>query len=291
MTPAQGTPSTPPAETAAGPAPGPAEEATLSLGHGDLHVCLDGPRHAPALLLVHGSAATARSWDWLVPLLTSSHRVVRVDLPGHGRSPAPADGDFATAAQARAVGAALERLGIGHAVVVGHSSGGYTATALAGQRPGLVTALALINTGPALEAFIAPESGPPDPADWPPSDEELRRFASSGFRDGFEIPQEFVEQLRTLDLRASAAAMRGSLAYLKEQALPARLAPLGTPLQVIFGDQDRRWLPSSAADYRAVPGADVTMLPGSGHTPIIEDPAGTAAPLLAFTARHRGPRT
>jgi pimeloyl-ACP methyl ester carboxylesterase len=78
--------------------------------------------------------------------------------------------------------------------------------------------------------------------------------------------------------------MQASRDYVKEQALPSRLAPLGKPLLVIFGEEDRRWRSSSAADYRAVPGARVEMLPALGHTPILEDPARTASCLLAFTA-------
>ena len=63
-----------------------------------------------------------------------------------------------------------------------------------------------------------------------------------------------------------------------------RLASIGKPLLVIFGEEDRRWRSSSAADYRAVPGARVEMPPGVGHTPILEDPVRTASCLLAFTA-------
>ncbi|MFD0473963.1 alpha/beta fold hydrolase [Nonomuraea thailandensis] len=54
--------------------------------------------------------------------------------------------------QARRAGEALDRLGVRQAVVAGHSSGGVVATALAELRPGLVTALALVNTGPSLDA-------------------------------------------------------------------------------------------------------------------------------------------
>lgn len=89
-----------------------------------------------------------------------------------------------------------------------------------------------------------------------------------------------------MTFHAVAASMQASRAYLDEQALPDRLAVLGKPLQVIFGDEDRRWRPSSAADYRAVPGARVELLAGAGHTPIMEDPSRTAALLLAFTALH-----
>ncbi|WP_406004973.1 alpha/beta hydrolase [Streptomyces sp. NBC_00637] len=262
------------------------EETTLHLEHGGLHVRQDGPRDAPVLVLIHGSAASSRSWDALVPLLTELHRVVRVDLPGHGRSAEPVGGDYAMPEQGRRIGVALDRLGIEHAVVVGHSSGGYAATALAEQRPDLVTAFALINTGPHMEAFIGPGTGAIDPAQWPPTDEQIRRFASTAFHPGYQIPQVLVDELRGMTYGALAAATLAATAYLGERPLPARLRDLGKPLQVIFGDQDRRWRPSSAADYLVVPGADVALLPGAGHTPILEAPSRTAALLLPFAAQH-----
>lgn len=264
---------------------GAAENSILGLEHGDMYVCQDGPRVAPVLLLIHGSAASSRSWDALVPLLATRCRVIRIDLPGHGRSAEPGDGDYAIPEQGRRIGTALDRLGIEHAIVVGHSSGGYAATALAEQRPDLVTAIALINTGPSMDAFIAPE-GAMDPTQWPPTDEQIRRFASTGFRTGYQVPQELIDELRGMTYHAVTAAMQASAAYLTQQPLPDRLVALDKPLQVIFGDQDRRWRPSSAADYRAVPGARVELLPGAGHTPILEDPPRTAALLLSFAEIH-----
>ena len=268
-------------------APEAAEESTLPLDDGDIYVCQEGPRDAPVLLLIHGSASSTSSWDSLVPLLTESHRVIRVDLLGHGRSAKPAGASYETRDQARRVGEALDRLGVKHATVVGHSSGGAAATALLEQRPDLVAALVLINAGPSLDAFIATQTGTVDPSHWPPTDEQLRRFASTGFsRAGYEIPQELVDELRGLDPHAFIAAMQGTRAYLEQRALPDRLRGLGKPLLVIFGADDRRWRSSSADDYRVVPGATVEMLPGLGHTPILEDPPRTAESLLAFTAIH-----
>ncbi|MEV0385834.1 alpha/beta fold hydrolase [Nonomuraea sp. NPDC050643] len=262
------------------------ESSILSLDDGTIHVCQDGPRDAPALLLIHGSAASARSWDPLVPLLTGSHRVIRIDLLGHGRSAKPADRSYEIPDQGHRVGAALDRLGVEHAIVVGHSSGGYTATALAEQRPDLVTALVLINTGPGLGAYIAPESAAIGPSQWPPTDEQIRQFASTGFsRPGYRIPQELLDEVRTMTYHTLTMTMKASLGYLGRQELPDRLRPLGKPLLVIFGEDDRRWRSSSAADYRTVPGARVELLPGLGHSPILEDPARTAVPLLAFAAQ------
>lgn len=263
------------------------ESSTLSLDDGDIYVCQDGPRDAPALLLIHGSASSTRSWDPLVPLLATSHRVIRIDLLGHGRSAKPSDRSYAIPDQARRVGAALDRLGIEHAIVVGHSSGGYSATALAEQRPDLVTALAFINTGPSLNAFIAPGSAAIDPAQWPPTDEQLRQFASTGFsRVGYQIPQELLNEVRAMTYHTLTATMRASSGYLEQRALPDRLTVLGKPVLVIFGEDDRRWRSSSAADYRVVPGAEVELLPGLGHSPLLEDPPRTAALLLAFAASH-----
>ncbi|WRZ87922.1 alpha/beta hydrolase [Streptomyces sp. NBC_01007] len=263
------------------------ESSTLSLDDGDIHVCQGGPRDAPALLLIHGSASSTRSWNPMVPLLTGSHRVIRIDLLGHGRSAKPADRSYAIPDQARRTGVALDRLGVEHAVVVGHSSGGVVAVALAEQRPDLVTALALVNTGPGLDAFIAPESAATGPTQWPPTDEQIRRFASTAFsRAGYQIPPELLDEVRCMTHHTFTTTMRATRSYLEQRALPDRLAVLAKPLLVIFGENDRRWRSSSAFDYHAVPGAKVELLPGLGHSPLLEDPPRTATPLLAFTAIH-----
>lgn len=152
-------------------------------------MCQDGPRDAPALLLIHGTASSTRAWDPMVPLLTGSHRVIRIHLLGHGRSAA------ATRSRTRHVGPTWHWTGSA-------SSRPWSspfqrraaATALAGQRPDLVTALAFVNTGPSLNAFIASESAAIGASQWPPTDEEVRQFASTGFsRAGYQIPRELLD--------------------------------------------------------------------------------------------------
>jgi pimeloyl-ACP methyl ester carboxylesterase len=251
----------------------------------DLFVTSDGPSDAPPLVLIHGTAASGESWSGMVPALATAHRVIRVDLPGCGSSPAPASYDID--AQAGRVGEALDELGVTSAVVAGHSSGGIVATALAVLRPSLVSAVVLINTGPSMESYIAPPF-PYQPADWPTlTDDQLRVAAAQAFRPGFDIPADAIDQVRAMTFEGFAGTSMALRSYLTAAPLPTRLAPTGKPLLVIFGEQDARWRASSAGDYLAVPGAQVSYLPGSGHTPIIEDPSATAALLLAFTA---GPR-
>lgn len=262
------------------------EDMILSLDGDDLHVCQHGPRDAPALMLVHGTGASGQEWDPLVPLLTGNHRVIRIDLLGCGRSAKPDDGDYSVPAQGRRVGLALDALGVDHAVLVGHSSGGYEATALAEQRPGLVTAIALVNSGPGMAAFIGQDAAI-DPARWSDlTDDQLRQAVRTGFGPGFPIPDDYLAQVRAMTFHTFAAASRANVAYVTEKTLPDRLAAVGTPLLVLFGEEDQRWRSSSAADYGVVAGARIELLAGLGHSPNLEDPLRTAEPLLAFAALH-----
>ncbi|MFH8406961.1 alpha/beta fold hydrolase [Streptomyces sp. NPDC018019] len=81
----------------------------------------------PALLLLHGAGRTLVDWELVAPLLVAEgHRVVAMDLRGHGKS-GGGDGPWTFAGVVADVAAVLERLGITDAVLVGHSLGGMVA--------------------------------------------------------------------------------------------------------------------------------------------------------------------
>lgn len=256
---------------------------------GGAHIAQDGRPGAPALLLIENAAAPIAMWDPVVPSLAGAYRVIRVDLLGHGRS-SPAGYDVP--AQAREVGAALDELGVSRVTAIGHSSGGYVATALAEQRPGTVAALALINTGPGPDAKI------PDPplarlANAPvagqllwrlKTEATIRKAARTAFTRPVDIPDALIAHVQGLTYRSFTETMRAYWDYISQRSVPDRLAALGLPVLVLFGTDDRRWHSSSAAAYRDVPGARVEMLPGVGHTPMMEDPRTTARLLLDFAA-------
>ncbi|MGW3788069.1 alpha/beta fold hydrolase [Micromonospora chokoriensis] len=273
-------------------------DSILHLDGGDINVSQDGPRDAPALVLIHGLGASTEWWTSIVPTLATSHRVIRIDLLGHGRSAKPAGGGYAVPQQGRRVGQALDQLGIEHAMVIGHSTGGYVATALAEHRGDLVTALALINTGPRLDAFIS--DGPVGKLVFVPvlgqllwrlrTDGILRRGLSTAFAPGFHVPQQLVDDTRSMTYHALTATSRASDDYLSQRQLPDRLTSLGKPLLVIFGELDQRWRSSSATAYRGVAGAKVELMPGVGHSPMLEDPQQTTGLLLTFFSSVSGGR-
>jgi pimeloyl-ACP methyl ester carboxylesterase len=272
-----------------------AHEEFVRLDDGDMHVVQDGVPGAPAVLLIHGTGASTAWWDPVVPPLAGACRVIRVDLAGHGKSASPA-GQYDIPAQARRVGAALDWIGAGPVTVIGHSTGGTVATALAEQRPGKVTALALIDIGPTLDSFtdqgvlgrllVAPLPGR---LLWALRTEDMiRKAMRTAFTRPVDISDAIIGATLGMTHRALAGTSRASSDYLRQQSLPDRLAVLGLPVLVIFGADDQRWRSSSAAAYRAVPGARVEMLPGVGHTPMMEDPQTTGKLLLDFVAAAAG---
>ncbi|MFE2292849.1 alpha/beta fold hydrolase [Streptomyces sp. NPDC059452] len=91
----------------------------------------------PPLLLLHGAGRSSADWAAVAPRLTRGHRVLAVDLPGHGRSDPAASWDLAAvcADLDDTLGAAEE------VVVVGHSLGGMVASVYAGTRPERVAAV------------------------------------------------------------------------------------------------------------------------------------------------------
>jgi pimeloyl-ACP methyl ester carboxylesterase len=268
-----------------------AESRFVRLDDGDMHVMEDGKPDTPALLLIHGTGGSTAWWDPVVPRLAGAYRVLRVDLLGHGRSASPAGGyDIPT--QARRVRTALDRLGVNRVIVIGHSTGGMVGTALAEQRPDAVTALALIDTYPSLDAVIpqgllsrlmlAPLPGR---LLWRLRTEAtIRKAMRTAFTRPIDIPDAIIEGALGMTHRVLAATARTPLDYLRQRSLPARLAGLGLPVLVIFGADDQRCLSSSAAAYQIVPDARIELLPGVGHTAMLEDPQTTGKLLLDLAA-------
>ncbi|MFV0565905.1 MAG: alpha/beta fold hydrolase [Flavobacteriaceae bacterium] len=97
------------------------------------------------LILLHGFLENKTMWQPFIPTLSKTHRVVCVDLLGHGNTECL--GYIHTMeAMAEAVKAVITRLKIEKATFVGHSMGGYVALAFAEKNPEMVSSLCLMNS-------------------------------------------------------------------------------------------------------------------------------------------------
>lgn len=110
-----------------------------------LHTVTTGT--GPAVVLVHGFGDDSTVWNTTMDHLGADCTCTAVDLPGHGRSPAPEESaPYEREALLASFDAVLERSG--PAVYVGHSLGGYLGLAHCITRPGVLRGLVLVATGP-----------------------------------------------------------------------------------------------------------------------------------------------
>ena len=108
----------------------PTDEGRVVVDDVEIHWVGWGERDRPTLALVHGGAAHAWWWSALAPSLASTHRVVAVDLSGHGDSGWRESYDGSQWAE-EVLAAAADGGGTGRPVVVGHSMGGFVTIVMA----------------------------------------------------------------------------------------------------------------------------------------------------------------
>jgi pimeloyl-[acyl-carrier protein] methyl ester esterase len=239
------------------------------------------------LVLLHGWGMNLRVFDRLRAALEADHRVLAIDLPGHGRSPWPA---HATSQQWLASVAAVLPRG---ATLIGWSLGGQLALQLACQPALAVRKLVLIASS---ARFVqAP--------DWAHglSAATLQAFAAQLERD----PQRTLSDFLELQVRGSAdadavratlhqtlqqhgapvaEALRAGLALLEHNDLRELARGTHIPTLLIAGQYDRVTPPQAAAALaQLMPQAQLLQIPRAGHAPFLSHPSQVSDALLEFT--------
>jgi len=242
----------------------------------------------PPLLLLHGWSRSGADFAPLAARLSAHHRVVRLDLRGHGGT---APGRFTLAELAGDVAALAEGLDLRGALLLGWSLGGQVALTALPRLSGRVERLVLVGTTPRFT----------EGDDWPHGlpasalagmaarlqrqpERTLARFVDDCF-----APGELDEEARVL-LRSPGAVpapdMTCALAGLDILAgtdLRATLPAIGLPALLLYGEADAV-CPVGAARATAalLPAARLITFPAVGHAPFISRPAEVAALLEAF---------
>jgi pimeloyl-ACP methyl ester carboxylesterase len=265
----------------------------LDLPGGDIQVREGGQRTGPPIVLVHCFSCAMDWWDGMRPALERRHRVVSVDLLGHGGSEKPASG-YSPADQAAVVSQALRRLGVRDAEVVGHSLGGAVAVALAEAAPELVDRVVIIDTAPdhsrSSLGFVAGLAFAPviGEALWRiKPDFAVRDGLGVAFAPGFDVPDAFVEDVKRMTFNSYDDSPTESEAFVDEVPLDERMRRTGLPLMVLMGAEEQiiDGPAAALAEYEeTVPAVETHLIDGSGHSPNVEMPALTAKLVLDFAA-------
>jgi pimeloyl-ACP methyl ester carboxylesterase len=216
----------------------------------------------------------------LIDLAAKNYRVIVFDRPGFGHSDRPRNVVWTPAAQAELINNALHRLGVSHAVVLGHSWGASVAIALALKYPKLVQGLVLASGYyyPTLRPDVVALSAPAVPlvgdvlghtlspivsrVMWPLLMAKI--FGPRSVPKKFEgFPKEMA--LRPSQIRASAAES----ALMIPDAFHFRdeYANLKMPVVIVAGDEDRLVDidAQSTRLHRDVPQSRFHRVPGTGH--------------------------
>ena len=248
----------------------------------------------PDLVLLHGYTATYRTWERVAPFLPRDWRLHPLPLRGHGHGRPLAPGTPATlAALVEGVEADMDERGLERAHVVGSSLGGWIGLELAARG----RAQSLLGIGTA--GFWNGRSDP--------TNARRRRIFDSQRADALRarplLPLLYALAparrfaLRNMAVhgeRASRAELleitRGMLACtvhpeLFEATLDGgrRYADLPCPVRMRLPEHDRLFPPEEyvALTVARVPQADVAVLPGTGHLPMLDDPGLVAREIMA----------
>lgn len=237
-----------------------------------------GNLESPRLILVHGFTQSAQTWARIAPALGSSHAVVAVDLPGHGRSAHISPANLAETA--RLVGETG-----GRAIYVGYSLGGRVALTLALEYPELVKALVLVSVSPGItdpsereirrnsDCALAERLDPSDGSDPELSMEQfLDAWLSQPlFRDLGEIAQDRGSRVDN-SARALARSLRTTGAG-EMQPLHQRLAQLKMPVLCLAGERDLAYVERAQMMASEIgENASSCIIGGAGHALSFEQP-------------------
>lgn len=260
-----------------------------------VHYLEAGEGDAPAIVLVHGFAASNFVWhDALVPLAGAGFRVVAPDLVGFGFSDKPRDGEYTIEGQARAVVRLMDALGIGRAALVGSSYGGAVAAVCALDYPERVRRLVLVGAvsnneikrrlvarlgsvrgvGEVFTPFVLDARHL----------RKRRRLRAQTARDGRAYDELRVRaQMRPLKAANTQRAILQTLRQWDASRVEREAGRITQPTLLVWGEHDRD-VPLRHGErlHALIPGSRLSVLDECSHLPQEERPAEFARLVADF---------
>jgi pimeloyl-ACP methyl ester carboxylesterase len=241
-----------------------------------VHIAYETQGTGEPVVLVHGFCGARSIWRLQAPELARSHRVIAVDLRGHGDSDKPQGAaQYSIGICADDLAGLLERLGIPSAVFMGQSMGTLVCQQLALAYPQRVKALILAGAlagsppagtivGPWVERIV-------EEIEARGLGEYLKTIVPFWFSPGFD---QTVISSSTRD--SFKAAQHAAIAFCREVSgfsIRDRLSAIKVPTLIVVGEKDGR-TPVEEAEYinRRIPDAWLKIIKRAGHMANVEKP-------------------
>lgn len=270
----------------------PLREASQFVRSGDMdwHVQILGD--GPPLVLVHGTGASVHSWRDIAPRLAKTHRVIAMDLPGHGFTRGRRARDMTLPGMASAVSQLLDTLKLKPVAFIGHSAGAAVSARL--SLDGLARPQTIIGLNAAMlpfpgaagklfpslaRALFLNPLAPVMFAGQANARSVGRLIAGTGSHLNDRGLALYLRLFETSSHVAGAIAM---MAQWDLEALTADLPRLAPELVLIVGESDKAVPPAQAKTVCGLaPKARIVSLPNLGHLAHEEAPDVVAPAILA----------
>lgn len=256
--------------------------AYAEVAHGQMHYaeCGDSVGDATPIVLLHQTPRSWREYAEVLPLLGAQRRTIAVDTAGFGESDPVASPGIEAWAEAAAQ--MLDAIGVRHAHVVGHHTGGVVAVEMAARAPQRVASLVLSSTPYTNEAFRRARAGRPAIDAVAPSNDGSHLAALWQKRQSFypqgrpELLQAFVADA----LKAGGDVEAGHRAV-ASYCMEDRIDALRMPVLILHASDDPFAAPHLAEWRHLLPAARVATI--AGGVPLPDQCAREfAAAVLAF---------
>ncbi len=223
------------------------------------------------LVFVHGFTTTSEFWKEQTEEFAKSYRVIRINLPGHGRSPAPTARSYRIEDFVEDVGRVFQALSVDTAVLIGLSMGGIIAQEFAIKYPRLVKALVLVDTtahgtgaDATADAFLAAVG---------------KRGAEKAVQDlsdisfGSSASPALVGWARQQVIQTPEFVARAAIRSISDSDTRNSLSEIKQPTLVIAGEEDLV-TPTGESEILAkgISNSTLSIIPKAGHFSMLERP-------------------
>ena len=254
----------------------------------------------PTLVLLHGFMGHGGGWSPIRDGLRAVGPTLAVDLIGHGMSPVPKEESaYSMESCLDQLEALLERLGIVQPWVVGYSMGGRVALQLAVHRPHLVAGLVLESTTPGLKTEEEREARRA-------ADDELAKSLETEGAEKFvdqwldgplfagmkRLPEDQYAFQRTVRLSHWPEGLAHALRQLGTGSMSPvwdQLPNIQVPTLLMAGGEDKKFTEIAQEMAKAIPLAQLTIVPNVGHTIHAENPGVYIDTINRFFDEQKAP--